>query len=151
MMFGGRQKEEFPRSDELRRVLDDAITEAANLGHEYIGTEHVLLALVSNRDSAIAAALARAGITEDAVRKSTGNIVRRGHGFAHIATFPLTSRTKAALSRAADVAHELGQTHVTPEHLVAGLMREQKNIAAQILQQLGLSWEAAEEMARDAR
>src|SRR5688572_17876475 len=110
-MFGAKSNPELPRSEELRRVLADATDEALRLGHNYIGTEHVLLALISNDDSAIARALAESGITPETVRETVGHTVRRGTlSNLQLTELPLTTRTKTALSRAEDAAHELGQT-----------------------------------------
>ena len=151
-MFGRESKQEFPRSEELRQVLADATTEALQLSHEYIGTEHVLLALVNNPGTAITVALAESGITPQKVRETVGHTVR--HGKAHnlmLSELPLTTRTKTALSRAEDAARDLGQTQLTPEHLLVGLMRERMNVAAQVLAQHGMTIEKAEEIARRAQ
>ena len=151
-MFRAQSNPELPRSEELRRVLADATTEALLLGHKYIGSEHVVLALVGNPDSAIARALAESGITPEKVREMVGDTVRHGRSpTLMLSELPLTTRTKTALSRAEDAARELGQTQLTPEHLLVGLMRERMNIAAQVLQQHGMTIDRAEEIARRAQ
>ena len=143
-----QRPEELPHSDELQRVLAGAGTEALNLSHQYIGTEHVLLALVSNHDSAAAAALARIGISEEKVRSTMGDTVRRGRMTNLAIELPLTTRTKTALARASHAARELGHPEVTPVHLLVGFMREGINIAAQVLQHHGFTLEQAEDIAR---
>ena len=151
-MFGAKSNPELPRSEELRRILADATTEALQLSHEYIGTEHVLLALVNNPGTAITVALAESGITPQKVRETLGHAVRHGRASTlKLSELPHTTRTKTALSRAEDAARELGQMQVAPEHLLVGFMRERMNIAAQVLQQHGMTLEKAEEIARHAQ
>lgn len=136
-------------SEAALRVVAGANDEAARLRHQYIGTEHVMLALCAqDADGSPLRALA-----VDPQRASTmiREIIRLGNDAPVPGSVrPLTSRTKTALELAAESARRMGESHVGVAHVLVGLMRERMNIAAQILAQQGLTAERAEEHARHA-
>ena len=143
--------EDVPFSDAAGRLLAGASDEADRLGHAYIGTEHVVLALTRDADGA--ALLPRLGAEPESVRATLESLVGTGTGAPpHAAKRPYTSRTRQALGLAAESARAHGQTRVGIEHLVVGLLRERMSIGAQVLQQHGLSVQQAiaEAQRRDA-
>ncbi len=126
-----------------RQLLDDAETEAERLGHEYIGTEHVVLALT--RDADAANVLTRFGVDREQVRATLEGIVPSGkEPLPRIAKRPYTSRTRQAVGLAVQCAETAGRTAVGVEHLVVGLLRERMNIGAKVLEEHGLTVEQAE-------
>lgn len=123
----------------VERILAAANDEAARLHHEYIGAEHVLLALASDREGVAVAALKNLGVDLNEVRDRVESTIQRGRSdAAPLATRPYTSRTKRALELAASAARAMGHSYLGTEHLLLGLMDEAKNIAAQVLWSLGV-------------
>lgn len=131
-----------PFTDAARRLLTDARNESDRLRHEYVGTEHLVLALArqSNDDSL----LARVGLDRDRVRALIEQAVVPGKASAdRTMELPYTSRTKKAFSLAADSARAAGQADVGVEHLVVGMLLEGRNIGAEVLYRCGLTAEQA--------
>lgn len=123
----------------VEQILAVANGEAARLHHEYIGTEHILLALSSDPQGVAVAALKNLGVDLNEVRACVERTVKRGPpGAPPLATRPFTSRTKRALDLAASAAREMGHSYLGTEHLLLGLLDEAKNIAAQVIWSLGV-------------
>lgn len=127
-------------TDRTRRALQAAGDEAAALGHEYIGTEHILLALLRDRDSAAAVLLARLGSDLEAIRAMIEATVEKGTSAAPVgAPRPYTSRVKKVLELAMVSAREDSGSPVGTQHLLFGLLREEKGVAAQVLLHSGVA------------
>ncbi len=143
----GLNPSNLPFSEELHRLLTDASGESARLQHEYIGTEHLVLALTRQTD--YGAPLPALGVDPRRVRTLIDETVRPGRTvLGSDLDRPFTSRTKRALSLAAESARALGHTQVGPAHVLVGLLREGLNIGAQVLAHEGLTAEQAYEFAR---
>ena len=137
----------LPLTDAARRLLSDARRASDRLQHEYIGTEHVVLALAEQPDEA--AILPRLGVDREGVRSQITSTVVPGRASAPPELpRPYPSRTQKTFSFAAESALALGHARVDVEHLVVGLMRERVGIGAQALAQHGLTLERAVEHAR---
>ena len=124
-------------TDEARRVLALAQEEARTLNHNRIGTEHLLLGLVQEREGTAAEALESLGISLDAVRQQVEKItgqVRDGPAASHN---QYTLRAKKALDLSLREALQLGHHHIGTEHILLGLLREGEGPAAQVLVELG--------------
>ncbi len=123
---------------QVRRVVDVAQEEARRLDHSYIGTEHILLALISERSGTAARALALLGITEEAARQQVEHLLGRGHREPSAAIM-MTPPAKRALELALTEAVTLGAATIGTEHILLGLIREGdgKNPACQALDALG--------------
>jgi prophage maintenance system killer protein len=123
-------------SRRARQAVVLAQEEARELGHDYIGTEHVLLGLVREDDGIAAIVLRDLGITATAIRDAVEEIVGRGKGSpsGHI---PFTPRAKKVLELALREALQLGHNYIGTEHVLLGLVREGKGVAAQILVKQG--------------
>lgn len=115
-------------------VIGRAVDEARGLGHRYLGTEHVLLALASDQGLA-GSALARLGLTTDGVREQILGVVGPGHSHAS-ATLGITPRTKRVLGAARKEAGRLGHRCADTEHLLLAVS-ESEGVAQQILRQVG--------------
>jgi ATP-dependent Clp protease ATP-binding subunit ClpC len=135
---------DLPFTDAARQLLADARIESDRLRHEYIASEHLVLALARQPDAA--ATLARLDIDPERVHTLIAEKVVRGHAApAPGVDRPYTTRTKQALSFATESARTLGHRAVGVEHLVIGVLRERKTIGAQVLEQCGLSAERVSE------
>ena len=123
----------------VRDVLRHARDEAHGLGHEYIGTEHFLLALVRTPDPMAAEMLRELAVDRDAVRTLVENTVKRGRSTTRGTELPYTSRGKKTLELAMEAAREFGHQHVGTEHLLLGLVRERNGIGGQVLTEHGVT------------
>ncbi|MDO5730108.1 MAG: ATP-dependent Clp protease ATP-binding subunit [Corynebacterium sphenisci] len=123
-------------TDRARRVVVLAQDEARELNHNYIGTEHILLGLISEGDGVAAKALESMGISLEAVRSEVVEIIGRGAQppSGHI---PFTPRAKKVLEYSLREALQLGHKYIGTEHILLGLIREGEGVAAQVLVKLG--------------
>ena len=124
-------------TDEARRVLDLALDEARTLNSNRVGTEHILLGLVQERDGIAAEALDLVGISLDAVRQQIEQITGQGHEAPAPSHQQYTLRAKRALDMSLREALQLGHHHIGTEHILLGLLREGEGPAAQVLIELG--------------
>src|SRR5262245_10454028 len=133
-------------TERVRKVLAMAREEAHGLTHEYVGTEHILLGLLSEGEGVACAVLQNFNIELDAVRSTILDVVKRGRaGPTKGPDLPYTSRAKKVLELAMSEARELDHSYVGTEHLLLGLLREEKGIAAQVLTDAGLTLAKARE------
>jgi ATP-dependent Clp protease ATP-binding subunit ClpC len=126
-------------TDRARRVVVLAQQEARMLDHNYIGTEHILLALIREGDGVAAKALTAMGISLDAMRQAVEDII--GHGenpppaSGHI---PFTPRAKKVLELSLREALQLSNDYIGTEHILLALIREGDGVAAQVLVGVGV-------------
>ena len=119
-------------TDRARRVVVLAQEEARLLGHNYIGTEHLLLGLLSERDGVGAKALAGLGVELQDLRRDVKEIIGEGGGTA-VGHIPFTPRAKIVLELSLREALQLGHNYIGTEHVLLGLVREGQGVAAQVL------------------
>ena len=131
---GGRMFERF--TDLARKAVTDAQDEARELGHNYIGTEHLLLGLLREPEGIGTRALASLDVSLEDVRARVERIIGRGKG-AQSGHIPFTPRAKKVLELALREALKLGHNYIGTEHIVLGLVREGEGVAAQVLVELG--------------
>lgn len=121
-------------TDRVRMVLQMAREEAARLHHEYTGTEHILLGLIREGEGVAVAVLTNLNVDHSSIRQKIEEIVKEGQVTASAGPdLPYTSRAKKVLELAMSEARELNHSFVGTEHLLLGLLREEKGIAAQVL------------------
>jgi ATP-dependent Clp protease ATP-binding subunit ClpC len=108
--------------------------EARDLGHDLVGTEHLLLALLRERDGIAARVLVARGVTLDEVRSAVATIPGHGEVTGRI---PFTPRAKGIVERARVEATSLGHEWVGTEHVLLALTRDEASVAAQIVVGLG--------------
>jgi ATP-dependent Clp protease ATP-binding subunit ClpC len=123
-------------TDRARRVVVLAQNEARDLGHNYIGTEHILLALIDEGQGVAAKALDALGIGQDAARQQVEEIIGRGQG-ASEGHIPFTPRAKKVLELSLREALQLGHHYIGTEHILLGLLREGEGVGAQVLTGFG--------------
>lgn len=124
-------------SERVRRVLHRAQDEARALRHEYIGTEHLLLSLVREQDGVACALLQAHHVDTAAVDQRIRDVVKLGKSAAPHGNLPYTSRAKRVLELSMAEARGFNHSYVGAEHLLLGILCEEKGIAAQLLAQLG--------------
>ena len=131
-------------TDRVRKVLQMAREEAARLHHEYVGTEHILLGLIREGEGVAAAVLTNLNVDLDEIQQRIEETVKKGKAPAAAGPdLPYTSRAKKVLELAMSEARELNHSYVGTEHLLLGLLREEKGIAAQVLTDAGVNLEQA--------
>ena len=131
-------------TDRVRKVLQMAREEAARLHHEYVGTEHILLGLIREGEGVAAAVLTNLNVDLDEIQQKIEETVKKGKAPASSGPdLPYTSRAKKVLELAMSEARELNHSYVGTEHLLLGLLREEKGIAAQVLTDAGVNLEQA--------
>jgi len=123
-------------TDRARNVVVLAQDEARLLNHNYIGTEHILLGLIHEGEGVAAKALDLLGISLEAVRQQVEEIIGRGQQ-APSGHIPFTPRAKKVLELSLREALQLGHNYIGTEHILLGLIREGKGVAAQVLVKLG--------------
>lgn len=135
-------------TERARHALRLADTEARALGHNYIGTEHVLLGLLVEGDGIAAQVLRELGVSNAAARDRVLFIIGQGHhvvGDASMQDIGLTPRAALVMSLASAEAFALRHPFIDTEHLLLGLIREGVGIAAGVLDSLGVRLDDARE------
>src|SRR5205085_6253793 len=131
-------------TDRVRKVLQMAREEAARLHHEYVGTEHMLLGVIREGEGVAAAVLTNLNVDLEEIQQKIEETVKKGKAAAAAGPdLPYTSRAKKVLELAMSEARELNHSYVGTEHLLLGLLREEKGIAAQVLTDAGVNLDAA--------
>jgi ATP-dependent Clp protease ATP-binding subunit ClpC len=130
-------------TDRVRKVLAMAREEAVRLQHDYVGTEHILLGLIREGDGVAAEVLRSLAADLDDLLRLVEENIRPGKSTAAIGELPYTTRAKKVLEYAMAEARELNHSYVGTEHLLLGLLREEKGLAAKVLGELGIGLEEA--------
>ncbi|AJQ29258.1 ATP-dependent Clp protease ATP-binding subunit [Pelosinus fermentans] len=118
-------------TERAQKALHFAHQEAIGLGHDYIGTEHLLLGLLHESEGIAAKGLLSVNISIETVRMEVEKLVGRGE--AANAQISYTPRAKRCIELAINVAADLGHNYVGTEHLLLGLLQEGEGVAAQLL------------------
>jgi ATP-dependent Clp protease ATP-binding subunit ClpC len=124
-------------TERAQKVLALAQEEAVRLGHNNIGTEHILLGLVREGEGIAAKALSALGLGPEKIQKEVETLIGRGHEVAQ--TIHYTPRAKKVIELSMDEARKLGHSYVGTEHILLGLIREGEGVAARVLNNLGVS------------
>ena len=123
-------------TDRARRVLVLAQEEARQLNHSFIGTEHLLLGLIHEREGLAARALMALDLSLEAVREKVDETIGPA-GAAPTGSPPFTPRAKKVLEFSLREALQLGHNYISTEHMLLGIVREGEGVAAQVLMSLG--------------
>lgn len=126
-------------TNQSREVLALANEEARHLQHGYVGTEHILLALVRDQSSDASKTLATFGINAERVYAEVEKLIERGPNPVAMRTLPLTPRAQRAIDQAGIEAASFNEKCASPEHLLLGLLGEEHGVACEVLLNLGLT------------
>lgn len=132
-------------TDRVKKVLQYAREESARLGHDYIGTEHLLLGLVKEGQGVAVAVLANMGVQLDALKKSIEDAVQTSSGAMLLSEVPFTPMAKQVLEIASQEAREMNNNYIGTEHLLLALTKNKNGIAAQILNVFGTDYKSVKE------
>ena len=125
-------------TDKARKVLVLAQDEARALHQPYVGTEHILLGLIQEKDGLAAQALERLGVAYDAVVKGIREVASIDAGADVSGHLSFTPRVKRVLENSLREAMQMGQSYISTEHLLLGIVRENEGTALDVLSRLGV-------------
>lgn len=124
-------------TERAQKVLALAQEEAVRLGHNNIGTEHILLGLVSEGEGIAAKALTTLGLETERIQEEVEQLIGRGQKITGTPYY--TPRAKKVIELSLDEARKLGHSYVGTEHILLGLIREGEGVAARVLNNVGVS------------
>jgi len=136
-------------TERARKVIILAREEAIRLGHNFVGTEHLLLGLIREGDGLAVAILKKLNVNISAVKAEIEKIVSAGSEFSPAGEIPFTPQAKKVLEYAISEARSLGHNYIGTEHLLLGLIRESEGIASLVLRDFGVSVAAAKAQAQE--
>jgi len=119
------------------KVIMLAQEEARRLGHNFVGTEQILLGLIGEGTGVAAKVLKSMSVNLKDARVEVEKIIGRGSGFVAV-EIPFTPRAKRVLELSLEEARQLGHNYIGTEHLLLGLIREGEGVAARVLENLGV-------------
>lgn len=122
-------------TDQARRALALAEEEARALGHDHVGTEHLLLGVMAETSGIAAKTLRKLGVTLPGLRDGVTRVAGRGEEPV-AGEIPFTPEAKELLERSPGEALGLGDSGVRTEHILLGLLREEESAAARALHEL---------------
>jgi ATP-dependent Clp protease ATP-binding subunit ClpC len=124
-------------TDTAIKVIKLAQEEARRLGHNFLGTEQILLGLIGEGSGVAAKVLHSLGVTLKEAREEIEKIIGRGSGFVAV-EIPFTPRSKRVLELSLEESRTLGRDYIGTEHLLLGLIRDGEGVAARVLLNLGV-------------
>ena len=130
-------------TENVKQVMKLAREESARLGHNYIGTEHLLLGIIKDGKGKAVAGLTNLGLSLETVKQSVEDYVTTSGGTMTIGEVPYTPRAKQILEVAANEAKEMKTQFIDVEHLLLALLKDKEGVAAQILAAFGVDYKTA--------
>lgn len=124
-------------TERAQKVLALSQEEAVRLGHNNIGTEHILLGLINEGEGIAAKALTSLGLETEKIQQEVENLIGKGEKVSQ--TIHYTPRAKKVIELSMDEARKLGHSYVGTEHILLGLIREGEGVAARVLNNIGVS------------
>ncbi len=124
-------------SDKAIKAVMLAQEEARRLGHNFVGTEQLLVGLMSEGTNIAAKTLTKQGLVLREVQKEVEAIIGRGSGFLPV-EIPFTPRAKRIFETAMKEARQMGNNYIGPEHILLGLLQDNEGVAAKVLENLGV-------------
>ncbi|MFQ5802492.1 MAG: ATP-dependent Clp protease ATP-binding subunit [Candidatus Methylomirabilales bacterium] len=136
-------------TERARKVIILAREEAIRLGHNFVGTEHLLLGLVREGDGLAVAILKKLNVALATVKNEVEKIVSVGSEVSPAGEIPFTPQAKKVLEYAISEARSMGHNYIGTEHLLLGLIREGEGIASLVLRDVGVTIPAAKAQAQE--
>jgi ATP-dependent Clp protease ATP-binding subunit ClpA len=124
-------------TEQAIKVILLAQEEARRMGHNFVGTEQLMLGLIAEGSAVAAKTLESLGADLETARREVEKIIGRGSGFV-VVEVPFTPRTKRVLELSWDEARQLGHDYIGTEHLLLGIVREGDGVAVRVLENLGI-------------
>jgi len=135
-IFSSEEKSMFERyTAKAKQVIVLAQEEGSRLGHQFVGTEQLLVGLIAEDTGVAAKVLKLAGVNLDAARIEVEKIIGRGAGVKGV-EFPFTPKAKLVLDNSIEEARRLGHNYIGTEHLLLGSLQVTDGVAVRVLQTL---------------
>lgn len=128
-------------TDRSRKVMGIARQEAQRFNHQYMGSEHLLLALAAEGSGIAANVLRNLGVDSSKIMIAVEKLIQPGPTMVTMGQLPFTPRCKRVLELASESASNLRHNYIGTEHLLLGLLREREGTGAKALEDLGLKLE----------
>ncbi|MEO0072669.1 MAG: ATP-dependent Clp protease ATP-binding subunit [candidate division WOR-3 bacterium] len=128
-------------TERVKKILAIARQEAIRLHNDYIGTEHILLGIVKEGEGVAVMVLNELGVNLDDLQRTIENALEYGTKTLILNEIPLNHEARAAINWAVEEARRMNHTYIGTEHILLGILKEEKSLGAQILQSLGLELE----------
>ena len=119
------------------KVVMLAQEESRRLGHNFVGTEQILLGLIGEGAGVATKVLKSMGVNLKDARMEVERIIGRGSGFVAV-EIPFTPRAKRVLEMAIEEARDLGHSYIGTEHILLALLEEEDGVATRVLENLGV-------------
>ena len=132
-------------TERVKKVMILAREESQRLGHDYVGTEHLLLGLIKEGEGVAITVLTNLGQDPDTIRQSVEDAVAQTGGQMLMGQAPFTPKAKEILDLATKEAKEMKVQYVGTEHLLLALTKDRESVAAQILTALGADYKTIKE------
>ncbi|MGH7371322.1 MAG: Clp protease N-terminal domain-containing protein, partial [Candidatus Methylomirabilales bacterium] len=136
-------------TERARKVIILAREEAIRLGHNFVGTEHLLLGLVREGDGLAMAILKKLSVNLSTLKGEVEKVVSVGTQVSPAGEVPFTPQAKKVLEYAISEARSMGHNYIGTEHLLLGLVREGEGIASLVLRDVGVTVAAAKAQAQE--
>jgi len=135
-------------TEKARKVVVRAQDEARFLKQNYIGTEHILLGLIDEKEGIAARVFYELNITFEDIRSAVKEVVTEGtsESYEHI---PFTPRAKKVLELSLREALQMGHNYIGTEHILLGLLREGEGVAARVLNSMGITLDNVKEKVKE--
>lgn len=135
-------------SNRVKEVISLSREEALRLGHDYIGTEHLLLGMIREGEGVAVSILKKLGVPLDELRNSVERAVKgtANHNVKNLANIPLTRQSEKVLKITYLEAKIFKSALIGTEHLLLSILRDEDNIATQILQKFDTNYDSVKEM-----
>ena len=135
-------------TERARKVVVKAQDEARFLKQNYIGTEHILLGLIDEKEGIAARVFYELNITFEDIRLAVKEVVTEGtsESYEHI---PFTPRAKKVLELSLREALQMGHNYIGTEHILLGLLREGEGVAARVLNSMGVTLDNVKEKVKE--
>jgi ATP-dependent Clp protease ATP-binding subunit ClpC len=135
-------------TERARKVVVKAQDEARFLKQNYIGTEHILLGLIDEREGIAARVFYELNLSVEEIRSSVKEVVTEGssESYEHI---PFTPRAKKVLELSLREALQMGHNYIGTEHILLGLLREGEGVAARVLNGMGITLDNVKEKIKE--
>jgi ATP-dependent Clp protease ATP-binding subunit ClpC len=133
-------------TDRAKKVISIARQEASRLHSEFIGTEHILLGIISEGGGVAAKVIKALSIDPKKIRQEIEKLIMPTAVPSTLGQLPFSPRAKRVIELSTDIANQLGHEVVGTEHILLGLLKEEEGIAAQVLDNLGFKLDQVQEM-----
>jgi Clp amino terminal domain, pathogenicity island component len=130
-------------TDLAQRATETAHDEAARLGHDFIGTEHLLLGVISCDSGLLLDLFRKWEVDADIIRSEIEKVVVSGFARKSARDLPYTPRALRALTLAMQETQTMNHSFITPEHILLGLLLEKEGLAGVVLRKLGIKADRA--------